>query len=66
MVAICLGDGVRVRAIDMGGVIESCLKLDERLSSDSSVSSDDSAGVVVGTGVFEVLAMVDSTARRRM
>ena len=35
------GDGALVRLVDIGGEIERCLKLEERLSSESSVSSDE-------------------------
>ena len=48
---------------DISGVIESCLKLEERLLSESSESSDCD---VVGSGEFEMLVVVDLSVRRRV
>jgi hypothetical protein len=69
--AIGSGEGDRIRAAEMGGEIESCLKLEERLSRerfDSSESSDEGVG---RSGVFEILTAVegigvDDASRRRV
>jgi len=63
------GVGVRIGAREIGGEIESCLKLEERLSReifDSSESSDEGVG---RSGVFEILTVVkgigiDNASRR--
>ena len=74
MAAICSrvnGVGVRIRAKEIGGDIESCLKLEDRWSSerfDSSESSDEGVGRL---DEFETLAGVegigvDKVSRRRV
>jgi hypothetical protein len=53
------GVGVRIRAKDTGGDIESCLKLEARLSSERFDSSERSDEGVDRSGVLEILTVFE-------
>jgi len=65
------GVGVRIQAREIGGEIESCLKLEERLSREIFDSSESSDEGVERSGVFEILTVVkgigiDNALRRQV
>ena len=59
------GVGVHIQAREIGGEIESCLKLEERLLSERFNSSESSDEGVGRLGVFEILHNCGQGIRHR-